>query len=93
MNALALEAPSWTEIEFADLDHGDARLNKRARTLMERLSAKPTVGVPQACQGWGETIVASRFFDNNEIEWTPPIYLYSINNFAEGVRAALRARH
>ena len=36
---------------------------------MERLAAKPTVGVPQACRGWGETIAAYRFFDNEEVEW------------------------
>ncbi|MFV8525940.1 transposase DNA-binding-containing protein, partial [Ralstonia pseudosolanacearum] len=30
MNAVGLEAPYWTETEFADLDLGDARLNKRA---------------------------------------------------------------
>ncbi|MFV8486554.1 transposase DNA-binding-containing protein, partial [Ralstonia solanacearum] len=27
---MGLEAPYWTETEFADLDLGDARLNKRA---------------------------------------------------------------
>ncbi|MBF3498039.1 transposase DNA-binding-containing protein [Burkholderia pseudomallei] len=47
VNALALEAPRWTGTEFAHLDLGDARYNKRARTLVERLAAKPTVGVPQ----------------------------------------------
>ncbi|WP_425220212.1 IS4 family transposase [Ralstonia solanacearum] len=57
------------EAEFPDLDLGDARLNKRARTLMERLAAKPTAGVPQACRSWGETIAAYRFFDNDEVEW------------------------
>ena len=36
---------------------------------MERLAAKPTVGVPQACRGWGETIAAYRFFDNEEVQW------------------------
>ncbi|KWB68218.1 transposase [Burkholderia ubonensis] len=66
---MALEAPYWTETEFTDLDLGDARLNKRARTLMERLAAKPTAGVPQACRGWGETMGAYRFFDNDEVEW------------------------
>ncbi|WP_423213750.1 IS4 family transposase [Ralstonia solanacearum] len=66
---MALEAPCWTEAEFPDLDLGDARLNKRARTLMERLAAKPTAGVPQACRSWGETIAAYRFFDNDEVEW------------------------
>ncbi|WP_197370831.1 IS4 family transposase (plasmid) [Ralstonia pseudosolanacearum] len=65
-----MEAPYWTETEFADLDLGDAHLNKRARTLMERMSAKPTAGVPQACRGWGETIAAYRFFDNDEVEWS-----------------------
>ena len=36
---------------------------------MERLSAKSTAGVPQACRGWGETMAAYRFPDNDEIEW------------------------
>ncbi len=36
---------------------------------MERLAAKPTAGVPQACRSWGETIAAYRFFDNDEVEW------------------------
>lgn len=36
---------------------------------MERLAAKPTVGVPQACRGWGETMAAYRFLDNDEVEW------------------------
>ncbi|MDB0571639.1 hypothetical protein LBW59_12765, partial [Ralstonia solanacearum] len=65
-----MEAPHWTETEFADLDLGDARLNKRARTLMERMAAKPTVGVPQACRGWSETMAAYRFFDNEEVGWS-----------------------
>jgi len=66
---VTLETAYWTEAEFADLDLGDVRLNKRARTLMQRLSSKPTVGVPQACQSWGETIAAYRFFDNDEVQW------------------------
>ncbi|MDB0559499.1 IS4 family transposase, partial [Ralstonia solanacearum] len=64
-----MEAPCWTEAEFTDLALGDTRLNKRARALMERLAAKPTAGVPQACRNWGETIAAYRFFDNDEVEW------------------------
>jgi len=66
---VSLEAAYWTQTEFVDLDLGDVRLNKRARTLMQRLSSKPTVGIPQACQSWGETIAAYRFFDNDEIQW------------------------
>lgn len=36
---------------------------------MERLAAKPTADVPQACRGWDETMGAYRFFDNDEVEW------------------------
>lgn len=43
---------------------GDERLNKRAKMLMERLSAKPT-----ACRGWGETVAAYRFLGNDEVDW------------------------
>ncbi|WP_370661690.1 IS4/Tn5 family transposase DNA-binding protein [Massilia aquatica] len=33
-DALAKVSQRWTEQEFAGLDLGDARLNKRARTMM-----------------------------------------------------------
>ncbi|NRO99753.1 IS4 family transposase, partial [Paraburkholderia sp. NMBU_R16] len=36
---------------------------------MERMSAEPTASVPQACHGWGETIAAYRFFDNEKVQW------------------------
>ena len=48
---------------------GDERLNKRAKVLMERLSAKPTASIPMACRGWGETVAAYRFLGNDEVDW------------------------
>jgi len=66
---LANGSLSWTEAEFGQLDLGDARLNRRARTLMETLAAAPTASVPKACNGWGETMAAYRFFDNDSFEW------------------------
>lgn len=36
---------------------------------MERFTADPTASVPKACQGWGETMAAYRFFDNDSIDW------------------------
>jgi hypothetical protein len=69
VNELATAPAPWTETEFEKLDLGDARLNKRARILMERFTADPTASVPKACQGWGETIAAYRFFDNGSIDW------------------------
>ena len=36
---------------------------------MERLAAEPTMSVPKACNGWGETVAAYRFFDNDSVDW------------------------
>lgn len=36
---------------------------------MERLAADPTASVPKACNGWGETMAAYRFFDNAGVDW------------------------
>jgi hypothetical protein len=36
---------------------------------MERLAADPTASVPKACNGWGETVAAYRFFDNEGVDW------------------------
>jgi hypothetical protein len=69
VNELATAPAPWTETEFAKLDLGDARLNKRARILMERFTADPTGSVPKACNSWGETMAAYRFFDNDSIDW------------------------
>ncbi|MGT2433604.1 IS4 family transposase [Cupriavidus basilensis] len=68
-DALATESTHWAETEFKQLDLGDARLDKRARILMERLAADPMASVPKACRGWGETMAAYRFFDNDSIDW------------------------
>ena len=36
---------------------------------MESMAATPTVSVPKACNGWGETMGAYRFFDNENVDW------------------------
>lgn len=56
MSALAAEL-SWIAL-------GDRRLNRRARRLLEKLGEKPTVSIPAACGGWGETRAAYRLFDH-----------------------------
>ena len=60
---------SWVAEEFSGMALGDERLNKRAKVLMERLSAKPTASIPMACRGWGETVAAYRFLGNDEVDW------------------------
>ncbi|MGF6965253.1 hypothetical protein OKW43_002258 [Paraburkholderia sp. WC7.3g] len=66
---MVTESTPWTQTELEQLGLGDARLNKRAKPLMERMSAEPTASVPQACHGWGKTIAAYRFFDNKKVQW------------------------
>ena len=66
---MAKVAQQWTEQEFAGLDLGDARLNKRAKRMMERFSANPTASIPDACDSWSETCAAYRFLGNDEVEW------------------------
>lgn len=36
---------------------------------MESMAATPTASVPKACNSWGETMAAYRFFDNPSIDW------------------------
>ncbi|MFJ4293625.1 IS4 family transposase [Cupriavidus sp. NPDC089707] len=66
---MTTESTHWAATEFAQLDLGDARLDKRARTLMERFAADPMASVPKACRGWGETMGAYRFFGNDSVDW------------------------
>ena len=49
--------------ELASIDFGDQRLNRRARRVLEKLGAKPTMSILTACGGWGETRAAYRLFD------------------------------
>lgn len=67
--ALGKVAQRWTDEKFAGLDLGDARLNKRARTLMETFAAKPAASTPEACDSWSETCAACRFLSNPDVTW------------------------
>lgn len=60
---------SWAAEEFKTLDLGDARLNRRAVLLAERLAHKPGASIPNACQNWSETVAAYRFLSNEEVSW------------------------
>ena len=52
---------SWAAQEFETLDLGDARLNRRAVLLAERLAQKPGASIPNACHNWSETVAAYRW--------------------------------
>jgi len=55
---------SWAAEELRYADLGDKRLNRRLIDIVETLSAKPAVSVPQACGTWAKTKAVYRFWDN-----------------------------
>jgi hypothetical protein len=59
----------WAEQEFADLDLGDARLNRRLVQLAETFARQPQASIPSACGGWAETKGAYRFFGAESVGW------------------------
>ena len=61
---------SWAATEFESLDLGDPRRKRRAISLIDDFSAKPTASIPQACGDWGDTQAAYRFFSNDKVDWT-----------------------
>ena len=60
---------SWAAQEFETLDLGDARLNRRAVLLAERLAQKPGASIPNACHNWSETVAAYRFLSHEDVSW------------------------
>ena len=53
--------------ELTGIDLGDQRLNKRSKRLLADLAAKPEASINAACDGWGDTLAAYRFFDNEAV--------------------------
>jgi hypothetical protein len=58
----------WAEGEFAGIDLGDKRRDRRAVRLVERLAERPTASIPGACGRWAETQAACRFLANEEYD-------------------------
>lgn len=59
----------WAVEELSGINLGDARLNKRSVTLLERWADKPSASIPHACNGWAETQAAYRFLAQDGIGW------------------------
>lgn len=56
------------EKELEGIDLGDKRLNRRSRIILESMAANPQASINSACEGWGDTVAAYRFFTNKAIE-------------------------
>ena len=58
----------WIAMETRGVDLGDERLDARYRTVLDRLSEKPSLSIPAACKGEAETVAAYRFFQNEKTD-------------------------
>ena len=58
---------SWLDGELEEGRFADARLEKRFRALLERLSKRIGETIPMACQDWAGTKAAYRFFSNQRV--------------------------
>ena len=54
--------------EFASIELGDKRLNKRLTQLADRLLASPQSSIQSACRSWDEAMGAYRFLGNAEVK-------------------------
>lgn len=52
---------------MAGVDLGDARLNKRAASLLSTLGNRPNLSIPAACKGRAEMKAAYGFFDHENV--------------------------
>ena len=57
----------WIGKELAAVKLPDARLDKRPRSLMEKMSKGVGRSIPWACQDWAATKAAYRFFSNGRV--------------------------
>lgn len=58
---------SWIDQELAGCEFADARLTKRFKTFVERLSQGIGETIPMACQDWANTKAAYRFLSNERV--------------------------
>lgn len=58
---------AWIAKELESTNLGDARLNRRYALVLDRLSQRPTLNIPAACEGWAETQATYRLFDNDKV--------------------------
>lgn len=57
----------WVENEFSTIDLGDARVDERAKKILNGFEKNPGAPIAQAFKGWKEIKACYRFFDNARI--------------------------
>ena len=57
----------WIIEEATAANFGDARLNKRYKSILSSLSGSPNKSIPASCKSWGETLAAYRFLNHDNV--------------------------
>jgi hypothetical protein len=70
-----VEASTWAEVEFDEVELGDRRLMRRVAELAGQLAKRPSQSLPEACADGAQLKAAYRFFDNASV--TPSAMLES----------------
>ena len=72
---------SWAAEEFATVDLGherlNRRLNKRLVKVVQQWADKPSQCIPTAAGGWGDTAAACRMLDNERCDWREVLEAHS----------------
>lgn len=58
---------NWSATEFAGVDLGDRRLDRRLLKICADIAAQPQAPIPQASEDWASTKAAYRFFENPKV--------------------------
>ena len=61
---------SWAQEEMGGAALGDARRSRRLVKLVERLAEQPSLSIPAACSGAGETKAAYRLLSHDAVGWS-----------------------
>lgn len=56
------------ETEFANIELGDERRNRRLRSVVRRLWESPSKSIKASCRGWAETVAAYRLLNNPGVD-------------------------
>lgn len=67
----------WAAEEFATVDLGDKRLNRRLVAVAQQWADKPSHSIPGACGGWGDKAAAYRMLDNECCDWREIVGVHS----------------
>ena len=69
---------NWATSEFEGIELGDKRLTDRLITITDQFASSTQSPINKACEGWGDTKAAYRFFQNDNINYIDIVKHHSL---------------